>query len=92
MGVRPGDYPVGSPQSRAAVRAILERKSARRKRQDIIIIIVSSIPRPRGNGITIGQWTEGEEGCLTRFSILPPGMTVEQSEEIVSRRQQDQIR
>jgi hypothetical protein len=79
--MRPGDYALGSPQSRAAARAILARQSASRKRQDIII--VSSIPRPRGNGITIDQWKEGEDERLTRVSVLPSGMTMEEAEEIV---------
>ncbi len=81
MVVRPGA--LGSPQSPAAARAVLARRFAERKRVDIII--VSNIPRPRRNGITIGQWTEGEDGSLTRFSILPAGMTMEEAEEIASR-------
>ena len=79
---RPGRYPLGSALSRAAARALLERRFVERKRIDV----VSSIPRPAGEGgIRIGPWIECEDGSLFRFSSLPPGMTTEESERIGSR-------
>jgi hypothetical protein len=80
--MRPSEYPLGSIQSRAAARGLLEHRFASRRRIDI----VSSIPRPGGNGgIHIGTWTECEDGSLFRFSSIPPGMTIEEAEQMVSR-------
>ena len=77
----PGKHPLGSPQSRAAARALLERRFTSRERIDI----VSTIPRPAGNGeIRIGSWVEGAHGALIRFSTVPPGMTIKEAERIVA--------
>jgi len=84
MEARPGDYALGSPQSRAAARAILARRLAGRKKVDLIV--TSSIPRPRGDGIRIGEWSEDKDGTLRRTSFLPPGLTMEEAERIVSGR------
>jgi hypothetical protein len=55
MGRKPGDYPVGSTESRAAARALLEAQRAGRKWVDI----VCSIPRPvNGGAIRVGTWIE----------------------------------
>lgn len=79
--MKPGDFALGSSQSRAAARALLERRFAARKRLDI----VSSIPRPGGDGgIHIGTWQEGQDGVLFRFSSIPPGMTIQEAERIAS--------
>jgi hypothetical protein len=76
-----GDLPLGSAQSRAAARALLERRLAGRNRLDI----VSSIPRPGGNGaIHIGAWSEAADGTLMRFCNIPAGMTLEEAEGIVA--------
>ena len=61
LPVRLGDYALGSPQSRAAARTVLARRLAGQKRVETIIVI----PRPHGDGIRIGEWTEGEDGTLT---------------------------
>jgi len=71
LPVKPGNYVLGSPQSRAAARAVLERRLAGRKRTELIL--VSSIPRPRGAGICIGDWTEGGDGALRPVNIVLPG-------------------
>lgn len=78
----PGDYVLGSPQSRAAARAVLARRFAEREKFDLVVS--STIPRPRGDGIRIGKWSEGEDGRLTRVSFLPMGMTIEEAERIVA--------
>lgn len=79
-GARPGDYAVGSPQSRAAARAILERRSATQRRTDVI----SSVPRSGDEGgIRIGDWIECDDGSLFRFSTIPAGMKIEEAERIV---------
>ena len=80
-GVKPGEYPLGSPQSRATARALLERRFAGRRRIDVI----TSIPRPGGDtGIRIGTWTECDDGSLVRFSSIPAAMTIEEAERIVA--------
>jgi hypothetical protein len=79
--LKPGDFALGSGMSRAAARAALERRFAVRRRIDI----VSSIPRPHADGgIHIGTWTECVDGSLFRCSNLPPGMTIEDAQRIVS--------
>ncbi len=79
--MNPSDYPLCSTQSRAAARALLERRFATRKRIDVI----SSIPRPGGDGgIRVGTWTECDDGSLFRVSTIPSGMTIEEAERIVA--------
>jgi hypothetical protein len=48
------------------------------------LIIVSTIPRPRGDGIRIGEWSEDKDGTLSRTSFLPPGMSIEEAERIAA--------
>jgi len=83
--MKPADYPLRSRQSRAAARSLLERKLANRKRIDVVL--TSSIPRPPGAlAINVGKWQEGPDGTLTRFSMIPSGMTIEEAERIASQR------
>ncbi len=78
--MKPSDFALGSPESRAAARAALERRRAGRKRIDI----VSSIPRPGGDGgIHLGTWIECDDGSLFRLSSIPAGMTIAEAERIV---------
>jgi hypothetical protein len=81
-GLKPGEYPLGSAQSRAAARTLLERRRVGRRR----IEIISSIPRPGGaeGEICIGDRIERPDGTLFRISSIPPGMTIEEAERIVS--------
>jgi hypothetical protein len=79
--MKPGDFALGSSQSRAVARALLERRLAGRRRIDV----VSSIPRPSADSeIRIGKWQEGEDGVLFRHSNIPAGMTIEEAERIAS--------
>lgn len=75
---RPGCFPLGSAQSRAAARALLERRFAARTRRTIIIS-GSESKEPR-----IGKWEEGADGTLGRICFLPRGMTLQEAERIVS--------
>ena len=43
-GQRPGDYALGSVESRAAARAVVEQRRDSQKRRELVIM--SSIPRP----------------------------------------------
>jgi len=81
---RPGDFPVGSLESRAAARAMLQHAESERER----ITIISHIPRPEwewdGEGpapadwnkkIHVGEWSECPDGRLFRMVNVPPGVT-----------------
>jgi hypothetical protein len=78
---RPGDSAVGSPQSRAAARALLERRFAGRIRRTIIVDLETGCTEPR-----IGEWREGADGSLGRVCALPRGMTMQEAERIVAER------
>jgi hypothetical protein len=80
-GARPGDYAVGSPQSRAAARALLERRFAGRIARTIIVDLEAGCTEPR-----IGEWCEGADGSLGRVCALPRGMTMQEAERIVAER------
>ncbi len=82
--MKPGDFPLRSCQSRAAARAALERRRASRRRIDI----VSSVLRPGADrGIRVGTWIECDDRSLFRFSTIPAGMTIEEAERIVAKRE-----
>jgi len=78
--MKPGDYALGSPESRAAARAVLEHRLAERNRGGLTLI--TNIPRPFSEGIRIGEWCEGEDGLLMRICFLPTAMTMEEAERI----------
>ena len=89
LSMKPGDYALGSPESRAAARAALERRLAERNRFGLTFI--SNIPRPFGDGIRIGEWFEDADGKLIRFCSLPTGMTMEEAERIVAQRRERDV-
>jgi hypothetical protein len=69
-GVRPGQYPLGSPQSRAAARAmLLERRFAERKREELVVTHYAFGP----DKMRVGEWNEAGDGTLIRVSHLPRG-------------------
>lgn len=71
----PGEFPLGSPQSRAAARMRLEQLKAARPQFELM----HSIPRPRqdNNVVHEGEWSEMSDGQLRRLTYVPQG-----SEEI----------
>ena len=73
--MKPGDYAVGSPQSRAAARTLLERRFAGRIRRTIIVDLETDCTEPR-----IGEWREGADGSLGRVCALPKGMRMQEAE------------
>lgn len=75
-GARPGNYELGSLQSRAAARAMLARRFAGRKRLTIIL-------DSEGEGPCLGERREGADGTLVRRCYLPAGMTLQEAERIV---------
>jgi hypothetical protein len=66
-GVSPGKYPLGSPQSRAAARAILARRFAERKREELVVTHYALGP----DKMRVGEWNESGDGTLIRVSHLP---------------------
>ena len=68
---RPEEFPLGSMESRAAARAMLEAQEKGVRRLQIII----AAPRPRREGeprTKVGPWFETADG-LTRYVFVPPG-------------------
>jgi hypothetical protein len=65
----PGEFPLGSSQSRAAARMRLEQLKAARPRFELI----HSIPRPRTDNSVVheGEWVELDDGQLMRLVYLP---------------------
>ncbi len=83
-GARPGDFTLGSIQSRAAARALLARRFEGRNRRGLTL--VTNIPRPGCDEIRIGEWREGDDGTLMRICFLPAGMSIDEAERIVAER------
>jgi hypothetical protein len=79
LPLKPGDFALGSSQSRAAARALLERRFASRERLTLILDLETGCMEPR-----IGEWQEGTDGTLVRLCALPDGMTLQEAERIVS--------
>ena len=65
----PGDYPVGSLESRAAARLQLARRIDARKH----VSIVNSIPRPRADNsrVNFDKWEEWPDDTLGRVIYVP---------------------
>jgi hypothetical protein len=67
--MRPENYPVSSPASRAAVRLQLARSKASRKRLRLVL----SAPRPRWDSVLVsfGPWQECPDGTLCQLIYVP---------------------
>lgn len=80
--LKPGDFALGSSQSRAAARALLARRFEAQKK----VQVICSIPRPGADvgEIRIGDWMEGPDGTLFRTCNIPDGMTIQEAERIVA--------
>lgn len=67
--MRPGDFPIGSPESRAAARMQLAHRNDGRKRWRI----TWSIPRPGEDNsrIRFSGWEEWGEGTLCQMVYVP---------------------
>ena len=69
--LRPEDFSIGSPESRAAARAMLETREINVTR----LQIVSSIPRPRQDNSRphVGPWQPMIDGGFMRMVYVPLG-------------------
>lgn len=75
---RAGEFAVGSVQSRAAARALLEAKLGSAKRLDFVVSVVGD--PTKFDPPTVGKWSESADGVMVRFSRVPWGMSIEQAE------------
>lgn len=82
---KPGDFPIGSVESRAAMRFELSNE---RSAPSYAVEIISHIPRPwRGDGPEPRDWNktprvEASQPCgdrLTRILYVPAGMTADEA-------------
>ena len=73
---RPGEFPLGSPESRAAARMFLNNQRDSRKR----IEIVSNIARPDLDNAKphVSPWSDFGD-VLMRMLYVPAGMTEEEA-------------
>jgi len=79
---RPGIFAIGSPRSRAAARALLNRKLDGAKKLDFVVTVVGCPEKL--NPPTIGKWRDAGDGTLTRISRIPWGMTIAEAERMVA--------
>jgi hypothetical protein len=76
-GPRPGDFPVGSPESRAAARALLEKIESDERIFRIIICSDHARPRVGGPGVP------GPDGRIVEIVHLPHSWNPEQWREFL---------
>jgi hypothetical protein len=70
---RPDEFPIGSSESRAAARALLEWREKGVRRIQIILDMSHRPPRPMENPLgAVGPW-ELRDGTLWRTVFLPRG-------------------
>jgi hypothetical protein len=67
-GLNIGDLPLGSIQSRAAARLLLEEKRKGEKRREIVICIEGAKDASEAS-----EWTQDRDGTLERVIWLTPG-------------------
>lgn len=76
---RPGIYPIGSPQSRAAARMLAQQKDEQRDRLEVILSgkVCRASADPALPSAT--PWMACSNGKFMRGLIVPDGMTVEEA-------------
>ena len=80
--MKPGDFPIGSPESRAAARAMIESRDKDVPRLQIINDSVqisgqdNSLPH-------VGDWYPMTDGAFVRFVYIPPGTDEETERRIL---------
>ena len=80
--IKPGNFPIGSPQSRAAARLRLEHMNDDRER----IQLISFVPRPNQDNTRphATPWHECDDGRLFRVLYVPHGMEDSEARRIVA--------
>ena len=77
--MRPGDFALGSEQSRASARWLVEKRRVGERRFTLIMDI-GDVKEP-----SFSPWREGADGRLVRVCSLPAGMTLQEAERIVAK-------
>ena len=71
---KPGDFPIGSPESRAAARMLMRSRVDNRKRFQFVTNVsfpdLDGPPRDRSKPY-VTPWTETGDGCLMRLVYVP---------------------
>lgn len=81
---RPEEFPVGSAESRAAARALLERREKGVRRIQIILDMSHRPPRPNENPLgAVGPW-DSWNGALYRTVLLPRGADEETKRRLLA--------
>jgi hypothetical protein len=84
---KPGDFPIGSPESRSAARMLMGSRLDNRKR--IQFVTNASFPdhdgpsRDRSKSY-VTPWTETRDGCLMRFVYVPNGTDEETKNRLIA--------
>jgi len=73
--VKPADFPVGSAQSRAAARVMLEKRSSSDKRS----LWILSSPIHRCPTVKPGEWYSSTPGEQSRTICVPVGMKLSEA-------------
>jgi hypothetical protein len=81
----PGEFPLGSVESRAAARVRVQKSLEGRVRETFLLIGFghSNPPRTKAN---IGEWFENKDGSLERNVSAPSDMSEEDALEIFGTR------
>ena len=80
----PEEFPLGSAESRAAARALLERREKGVRRIQIILDMSHRPPRPMENPLgAVGPW-ESWNGALYRTVLLPRGADEETKRRLLA--------
>ena len=78
---KPGDFPLGSVESRAAARAHVQQSIKGRVRTTVLFIGWHPMATPLTKA-SIGPWNENPDGSLTRQVTAPSEMREEDALEI----------
>jgi hypothetical protein len=81
--LRPGIYPIGSPESRAAARMLARQKDEQAERLEVILS--GRVCRVSGNPKlpSATAWMQCANGKLMRGLIVPDGMSTDEARRIV---------
>jgi hypothetical protein len=81
----PEEFPIGSAESRAAARAMLNTREKSLRRRQIVIDMSHRPPRPSENPLgTVGPWGLGADGNLWRTVMLPRGADEETKRRLLA--------
>jgi hypothetical protein len=78
IGTGLGELPLGSMQSRAVARLLLERKRGSEKREEYIIVILDA-----GTPSHASEWVTEKSGIVSRIIWVAPGALLADSLRIV---------